>query len=180
MTCYQVHLDRKWHAHITVCHDRRGGHGPKGIGESMKKFRINPCIGKVRHSVSFHDGAKKHKDGSEFWDIEIFKSKKAVAAFVKTLKAQGYAEGRDVMNGKNESIEPAPGDYVGLIDAAGRLTENHTRVERVIGCASEGFPENHKPYLIEDPSGEVYSVVRMPEADNDIRRAWQEIATGTA
>lgn len=60
----------------------------------MKKFRINPCIGKVRHSVSFHDGAKKHEDGSEFWDIATFKNKKAVAAFVKTLKAQGYSEGR--------------------------------------------------------------------------------------
>ena len=39
------------------------------------KFRINPQIGQVKYSISFHDGIKKHNDGSDFWDIKIFKNK---------------------------------------------------------------------------------------------------------
>lgn len=39
------------------------------------QFRINPQIGRVKYSISFHDGIKKHNDGSDFWDIKIFKNK---------------------------------------------------------------------------------------------------------
>jgi hypothetical protein len=47
------------------------------------KFKINPQIGRAKYSISFHDGIKTHKDKSEFWDIEIFKTKKA---FEKAIK----------------------------------------------------------------------------------------------
>ena len=39
------------------------------------KFIINPQIGRVKYSINFHDGIKKHNDGSDFWDIKIFKNK---------------------------------------------------------------------------------------------------------
>lgn len=49
----------------------------------MLKFKINPQIGRAKYSISSHDGIKTHKDGSEFWDIEIFKTK---TAFEKAIK----------------------------------------------------------------------------------------------
>ena len=39
------------------------------------KFIINPQIGRAKYSISYHDGIKKHNDGSDFWDIKIFKNK---------------------------------------------------------------------------------------------------------
>ena len=39
------------------------------------QFRINPQIGRAKYSISYHDGIKKHSDGSDFWDIKIFKNK---------------------------------------------------------------------------------------------------------
>jgi len=51
------------------------------------KFIINPQIGRVKYSISFHDGIKKHNDGSDFWDIKIFKNKvdfnKAIKKYTK-------------------------------------------------------------------------------------------------
>jgi hypothetical protein len=85
-------------------------------------------------------------------------------------------------------IEPKKGDYVAMIEADGRLSGNFTRVERVIEWA-DGTPlPLHlpaqgiivKPYQVEDPSGEVFIVARMPEEDNEIRLAWREVYTGKA
>lgn len=58
----------------------------------MKIFRIQYNIGKVKYAVSYHDGVKKHGDGSEFWDLKTFRNKKKLASFVKELEAQGYRE----------------------------------------------------------------------------------------
>jgi hypothetical protein len=56
----------------------------------MKKFRMQYGIGSAKYIVSFHDGEKKHKDGSEFWDITIFKNKKKLFAFMDDLRNNGY------------------------------------------------------------------------------------------
>jgi hypothetical protein len=56
------------------------------------KYKINPQIGRSKHSVSFHDGVKTHKDGSEFFDLEIFKTKRELVSFVNQLKSNGYVE----------------------------------------------------------------------------------------
>lgn len=40
-----------------------------------KQFIINPQIGRAKYSISYNNGIKKHNDGSDFWDIEIFKNK---------------------------------------------------------------------------------------------------------
>ena len=47
-------------------------------------------ISKSKYSVSHHDGIKKHKDGSKFYDIALFKSKAKKDSFVKTLITAGY------------------------------------------------------------------------------------------
>ena len=58
----------------------------------MKKFRIQYNIGRAKYLVSYHDGVKKHNDGSEFFDIAIFKNKKLLNAFVRNLENNGYTE----------------------------------------------------------------------------------------
>ena len=56
----------------------------RGKDESMK-YKIDYNIGKVKYLVSFYDGIKMHKDGSEFWDIRCFSSKRKMYEFIKTL-----------------------------------------------------------------------------------------------
>ena len=49
------------------------------------KIKEQQNIGKAKYVVNYSDGTKKHKDGSEFWDIAIFKSKKTKDDFVSKL-----------------------------------------------------------------------------------------------
>lgn len=56
----------------------------------MKTYKVNPQIGKAKHSISFHDGEKTHPDGSQFWDIKIFRTQKQKINFEKSLIKQGY------------------------------------------------------------------------------------------
>lgn len=56
----------------------------------MKRYYIQQNIGRVKYVVNFHDGSKCHKDGSPFFDIKIFKSKRKLNEFVRELKQQGY------------------------------------------------------------------------------------------
>ena len=58
----------------------------------MKRFNIMTNIGKARYVVNSHDGEKTHPDGSEFFDIEIFRNKKDLAQCVAGLKSDGYVE----------------------------------------------------------------------------------------
>ena len=58
----------------------------------MKRFSIQYGIGHARYVVNYHDGQKKHPDGSDFFDIDIFHNKKAMGKFVKSLHNNGYQE----------------------------------------------------------------------------------------
>lgn len=57
-----------------------------------KQFKVNPQIGTARHSVSFHDGIQTHRDGSAFFALYIFRTKRKLTVFVNKLKREGYAE----------------------------------------------------------------------------------------
>ena len=61
--------------------------------EGKKRFKRQDGIGKAKYTISFHDGKKKHKDGSDFFDIQTFKNKKDLAKFVNTLHKGGYVYG---------------------------------------------------------------------------------------
>ena len=58
----------------------------------MKTYYIQYNIGKVKYLVSYHDGIKKHTDGSNSFDGVIFKNKKKLKAFTDTLEKNGYIE----------------------------------------------------------------------------------------
>ena len=66
--------------------------------EGKKRFKRQDGIGKAKYTISFHDGKKKHKDGSDFFDIKIFKNKKDLSNFVGTLVKQGYKLTRESVN----------------------------------------------------------------------------------
>ncbi len=58
--------------------------------QQMKRFTEMYGVGSSKYVVSFHDGIKTHKDGSEFYDIAIFKSKVRKNAFIKELTDKGF------------------------------------------------------------------------------------------
>jgi hypothetical protein len=60
--------------------------------EGKKRYKEQPGIGKSKYTVSFHDGKKTHKDGSDFFDIKIFKNKPDLKNFVKELESKGYVQ----------------------------------------------------------------------------------------
>lgn len=47
-------------------------------------------VGTAKYVVNYHDGIKEHKDGSEFYDIAIFRNKKKMNSFVSKLRKDGY------------------------------------------------------------------------------------------
>lgn len=58
----------------------------------MKTFYIQYGIGKSKYVVSYHNGIRFHEDGSEFFDVRIFKNKKNTEKFIQELKQEGYTE----------------------------------------------------------------------------------------
>lgn len=61
----------------------------------MKQYNITYNVGKVKYLVNFHDGKKKHKDGSNFYDISCFSNKKKMNEFVSMLLKDGYIYGNN-------------------------------------------------------------------------------------
>jgi len=86
--------------HNTMILDKQSMKNVKGVDvkEGKKRFKRQDGIGKAKYTVSYHDGKKKHKDGSDFFDIKIFKNKKDLSDFVGTLAKQGYKLTRESVN----------------------------------------------------------------------------------
>jgi hypothetical protein len=64
----------------------------ESVTEGKKAFKINPPIGSSKYSISAHDGVSKHKDGSDFWDILIFKNKADLERRAKYFRGEKYIE----------------------------------------------------------------------------------------
>jgi len=58
----------------------------------MLVFYVQNNIGHAKYCVNFHDGIKKHSDGSDFYDIRIFKNKKKLKVFTDSLVNSGYKQ----------------------------------------------------------------------------------------
>ena len=61
------------------------------VGDGGKKFHWRQ-MRRGQYDVSFHDGEKTHKDGSEFYDMKILHNTKDLNAFLNQLRKQGYVE----------------------------------------------------------------------------------------
>lgn len=58
----------------------------------MKTYKVMHNVGKSKYIINSHDGIKKHKDGSLFYDINIFKNKTSLNNAIRTFKFFGYKE----------------------------------------------------------------------------------------
>ncbi len=75
--------------------------------EGKKRFRQQDGIGKAKYTISYHDGKQKHKDGSDFFGIQIFKNKKDLETFRNALLKKGFVE---------ESIEEASNPSIKMVN----------------------------------------------------------------
>lgn len=66
----------------------------KTLNEGNKRFYVMNNVGSAKYTLNFHDGVKKNKDGSDFWDIRIFKNKTDLAKAMIDLGKAGYTEGK--------------------------------------------------------------------------------------
>ena len=57
---------------------------------SKKLYYIMNNVGRAKYTVNAHDGKSFHKDGSDFYGIDIFSNKKKRDAFIKSLEEEGY------------------------------------------------------------------------------------------
>ena len=64
----------------------------ESINEGKKRFKVGFNIGKAKYVISHHDGRQKHKDGSDFFGISIYKNQKAFEKGQEDLKKKGYIE----------------------------------------------------------------------------------------
>ena len=62
------------------------------VNEGKKAFKINPPIGSSKYSISAYDGITKHKDGSPFWNILIFKNKADLERRANYFRGEKYIE----------------------------------------------------------------------------------------
>ena len=60
--------------------------------EGKKRYNIQFGVGKAKYTISFHDGKKSHRDGSDFFDMKIFKNKPDFEKYEKELKSKGYVK----------------------------------------------------------------------------------------
>jgi hypothetical protein len=74
------------------------------IKEGKKRFYQQDGIGKAKYTISYHDGKQKHKDGSDFYGIQIFRNKKDLEKFRTALLKKGYREDSGY---KKESVNEA-------------------------------------------------------------------------
>jgi hypothetical protein len=74
------------------------------VTEGKKAFKINPPIGKAKYSISAHNGVSKHKDGSDFWDILIFKNKADLERRAKYFRGEKYIEESVIKEGVYKTI----------------------------------------------------------------------------
>jgi len=94
MDCLESRIGRKLiEQDILVCPlTKENYYTSKILKNTKKEFNIRNNIGKAKYVVNFYDGIKKHKDGSNFFDIEIFKNKKKLKTFTNMLKSDNYIE----------------------------------------------------------------------------------------
>ena len=101
-------------------YEEKGKKKNESVNEGKKRYYQKDGIGKAKYTISYHDGKKKHKDGSDFFDIQIFRNKKDLAKFVNTLHKGGYVYGfgESVNEGKyNYKADALTAYFKGKIDA---------------------------------------------------------------
>lgn len=128
---------------------RAGKKKEESVNEGKKRFKQQDGIGSSKYTISYHDGKKKHKDGSDFFDIQIFKNKPELEAFKKDLVSKGF-----VSESVNESHFKV-GDKVKM---------SHGGIGVVKSLDKADGADDEKYYNIQLPTGDV-----MKHAPNELK-----------
>ena len=104
------------------------------FGEGKKRYNIRLNVGKAKYTISFHDGKKKHNDGSDFFDMKIFKNKPDFEKYEKELKSKGYVKEENL----NEKIE-------GLKNKAEKSGISYGILKKVYDRGMAAFKTGHRP-----------------------------------
>lgn len=135
---------------------KKGERFEQGGKVGQKKFSENSNVGKSKYVVNYHDGVKTHKDGSEFYDIEIFKNKKDLESFKTKLLKEGYiskyekggevsaSDIKDLSNGYKEAIL-----FTGQDDEEVELDRNYG-IEDFDSKANAAIEKMAKQYIIDN------------------------------
>jgi antirestriction protein len=99
----------------------------QGGGVGQKKYNIKFNVGKAKYVINYHDGVKKHKDGSDFYDIETFKTKTQLDEFQRKLIKEGYkysyADGGTIIGTPETPLGRDLGiSYTGLVGETGAMS----------------------------------------------------------
>ena len=142
----------------------------KGIDEGKKRYNVMYGVGSSKYTVNFHNGKSKHKDGSDFFDIAIFKNKKDLAKKINDLTRQGY------IYAYNESLNESKNKESKVIEVMYKYSKTEKKFydkmaehERRIGqrdyakfiiMALKGFGINPRQYKrIPDAEEKLYQTV---------------------
>ena len=79
------------------------------MDEGKKRFYQQDRVGSAKYTISYHDGKSKHKDGSDFYGIQILKNKKELEKFRSELLKKGYREDSGF---KKESVNEGYGSFI--------------------------------------------------------------------
>ncbi len=132
----------------------------RGVDEGKKRFKRQDGIGKAKYTISYHDGKKKHKDGSDFFDIKIFKNKKDLSDFVGTLAKQGYKLTRESVNEGRLSSKDAKKLSIG----SKIKTKKHTYTIKGFGNKANAF----RQFEVENEKGDLFNIQVSLYGTNDI------------
>ena len=138
--------------------------------EGKKRFRQQDGIGKAKYTISYHDGKQKHKDGSDFFGIQIFKNKKDLETFRNALLKKGFVEEsvNEIDTKKANLLRTNMPGYVGPkfakkasdedILAMADLKDQHARIyNRYVKVVDDAIAKLQKKYRIKESINEGYS-----------------------
>jgi len=133
--------------HNTMILDKQSMKNVKGVDvkEGKKRFKRQDGIGKSKYTISYHDGKKKHKDGSDFFDIKIFKNKKDLSDFVRTLVKQGYKLTNEDKSEVEKIVKQVGKNEIKFYDAL-------SKVEKRLGSKYPKFLDTALRQLKQNPS----------------------------
>ena len=66
----------------------------EGLAKEGKSYNVKNNVGSSKYVINFHNGIKKHNDGSNFYDIKTFKNIPDLNNFEKELKSKGFDKRR--------------------------------------------------------------------------------------
>jgi hypothetical protein len=126
----------------------------ESVSEGKKRFKQQDGVGSSKYTISYHDGRKKHKDGSDFFDIKIFKNKPELEAFKKDLVSKGFVSesvneaGTPIdfkwpKGNTSKEIEKLEAEYKKLIEKGSDILEKQKQLIRKEPLTGEYPWENY-------------------------------------